>query len=594
MRLSGGLTIKVTVSFTDDAGNTESLPSDPTGEVAAKPNTDATGQPTIDGTAQVGETLTANVTGIADEDGLTNPGFAYQWIGNDGTADTDIQGATGATYTLAETDVGKTIKVRVSFADDGDNEESLTSRATAGVAATVPTRPLELTVTRGGQIRELNASWQAPVSNGGSAITEYKVQWKEAADSWDTAVNVSEAVVAGTTYTITELTGEEEYSIRVVAINGEGDGPASSEATGTPAGGVSQQNAEPENSDPTDPLTARAPDAPDHLNVSPHDENALDLYWEAPTNDGGSPITGYKVQWKEAADSWDTPEDVSEETVTGTNHTIDGLTEGVEYTVRVMGTNQFGEGPASAGKNAVPRETRAPEVVRSRVDGATLTVLYNEALDEGSAPPADAFDVRVTCRCDDASWQDEETRRAVDAVSVNGNTVELTLAEAATAEDYVALHYTPPSDTAAARTRDLAGNAAAGWVRFREAINDTEEATEAVTTAPLTASLHNVAQSHDGSTVFTFELHFSEEFNLSYLVLRDYAFTVEGGTVTRATRIDKGVNIKRKIHIQPDGDGAVTIVLPITTDCEAEGAICTKDGRPLSNRLELVVSGPDG
>ena len=47
------------------------------------------------------------------------------------------------------------------------------------------------------------------------------------------------------------------------------------------------------------------------------------------------------------------------------------------------------------------------------------------------------------------------------------NTVELTLAEAATAEDYVALHYTPPSDTAAARTRDLAGNAAAGWVRFQ-------------------------------------------------------------------------------------------------------------------------------
>ncbi len=115
-----------------------------------------------------------------------------------------------------------------------------------------------------------------------------------------------------------------------------------------------------------------------------------------------------------------------------------------------------------------------------------------------------------------------------------------------------------------------------------------------MTTAPLTASLHNVAQSHDGSTVFTFELHFSEEFNLSYLVLRDYAFTVEGGTVTRATRIDKGVNIKRKIHIQPDGNGDVTIVLPITTDCEAEGAICTEDGRPMSNRLELVVSGPDG
>ncbi len=590
-----GKTIKVNVSFTDDAGNTESLPSDPTGEVAAKPNTDATGQPTIDGTAQVGETLTANVTGIADEDGLTNPGFAYQWIGNDGTADTDIAGATGDTYALVADDVGKTIKVNVSFTDDAGNQETLSSPATAVVDAGAPTQPLNLTVTRGSQIQELVASWQAPASDGGSDIDVYVVQWKEASVSWDTWADVSKEQAFGTTYTITGLTGGTEYAVRVVAINVAGYyGPASSEATGTPAGGVSQQNAEPKNSDPTDPLTARAPDAPDHLNVSPHDENALDLYWEAPANDGGSPITGYKVQWKEAADSWDTPEDVSEETVTGTNHTIDGLTEGVQYTVRVMATNQIGEGPASAGKNAVPRETRAPEVVRSRVDGATLTVLYNEALDEGSAPPADAFDVRVTCRCDDASWQDEETRRAVDAVSVNGNTVELTLAEAATAEDYVALHYTPPSDTAAARTRDLASNAAAGWVRFREAINDTEEATESVTTGPLTASLHNVAQSHDGSTVFTFGLHFSEEFNLSYLVLKDYAFTVEGGTVTRATRIDKGVNIKRKIHIQPDGNGDVTIVLPITTDCEAEGAICTEDGRPLSNRLELVVSGPDG
>ncbi len=154
-----GKTIKVRVSFTDDAGNAESLPSDPTGEVAAKPNTDATGQPTIDGTAQVGETLTANVTGIADEDGLTNPGFAYQWIGNDGTADTDIAGATGDTYALVADDVGKTIKVNVSFTDDAGNQETLSSPATAVVDAGAPTQPLNLTVTRGSQIQELVASW---------------------------------------------------------------------------------------------------------------------------------------------------------------------------------------------------------------------------------------------------------------------------------------------------------------------------------------------------------------------------------------------------------------------------------------------------
>ena len=80
-----GLTISVTVSFTDDAGNAESLTSAATDAVEpetkeAQANTQATGAPTIGGTAQVGETLTADTSGIADADGLTNVSFAYQWL----------------------------------------------------------------------------------------------------------------------------------------------------------------------------------------------------------------------------------------------------------------------------------------------------------------------------------------------------------------------------------------------------------------------------------------------------------------------------------------------------------------------------------
>ena len=45
----------------------------------------------------------------------------------------------------------------------------------------------------------------------------------------------------------------------------------------------------------------------------------------------------------------------------------------------------------------------------------------------------------------------------------------------------------------------------------------------------------------------------------------------------------------------PEADrGAVTIVLPATTDCEVDGAICTGDGRMLSERVKLIVSGPGG
>ena len=59
--------------------------------------------------------------------------FAWQWVSNDGTADTDIAGATATSYTLAAADVGRTIKVRVTFIDDGGTEEALTSAATAVV-----------------------------------------------------------------------------------------------------------------------------------------------------------------------------------------------------------------------------------------------------------------------------------------------------------------------------------------------------------------------------------------------------------------------------------------------------------------------------
>ena len=100
------------------------------GENASRPNTPATGAPTISGTAQSGATLTANTSGIADEDGLDNATFTYQWLADDA----NIDGATDSRYTLTSSDEGKAIKVKVSFTDDAGNEETLTSAATAAVA----------------------------------------------------------------------------------------------------------------------------------------------------------------------------------------------------------------------------------------------------------------------------------------------------------------------------------------------------------------------------------------------------------------------------------------------------------------------------
>ena len=126
-----GKAVKVRVSFTDDASHDETLTSAATAAVAPRPNSPASGLPTITGTAQVGETLAADTSGISDADGLTNATFTYQWLADDA----DLSGATSSSYTLAAADEGKAVKVRVSFTDDAGHDETLTSAATAAVAA---------------------------------------------------------------------------------------------------------------------------------------------------------------------------------------------------------------------------------------------------------------------------------------------------------------------------------------------------------------------------------------------------------------------------------------------------------------------------
>ena len=110
---------------------------------------------------------------------------------------------------------------------------------------------------------------------------------------------------------------------------------------------------------------------------------------------------------------------------------------------------------------------------------------------------------------------------------------------------------------------------------------------------PLTANTVSVPTSHNGSGEFRFRIAFSEEFSLSYKTLRDdHVFTVEGGSVTGARRLVKGSNIGWEIVVEPDSNGDVTVKLPVTEDCDAQGAICTADGRMLSSPLEFTVSGP--
>ena len=118
--LVGENTIKVKV--TADNGTTTK-----TYTVKVTRASNVTGQPALSGFPRVGDVVSASTDGIADPDGLTGVSYVYQWVRVDGTTETNIPGATSETYTLTAADVGKTVKVRVSFTDDAGNPEMATS-----------------------------------------------------------------------------------------------------------------------------------------------------------------------------------------------------------------------------------------------------------------------------------------------------------------------------------------------------------------------------------------------------------------------------------------------------------------------------------
>ena len=130
----------------------------------APTNDPATGLPTISGTPQVEQTLTVDTSAINDEDGLTSVSYEYQWI----AGGTDISGATDASYTLTASEQGKTIQVRVTFTDDADNEETLTSEATVAVAARPNTAPTGLPTINGTpQVDEVLTADTSDISDEG-------------------------------------------------------------------------------------------------------------------------------------------------------------------------------------------------------------------------------------------------------------------------------------------------------------------------------------------------------------------------------------------------------------------------------------------
>lgn len=114
---------------------------------AATSNNEAVGRLAITGTTQLGQTLTADHTGITDNDGKPTDAasFSYQWIRVDlYWNETEISGATSSTYTLQDADEENWIKVKMTFTDNASNAEEVFSFEEGPVYTNLPDASLRL------------------------------------------------------------------------------------------------------------------------------------------------------------------------------------------------------------------------------------------------------------------------------------------------------------------------------------------------------------------------------------------------------------------------------------------------------------------
>lgn len=263
-----------------------------------------------------------------------------------------VDGATlNTSVTGLEPGIEYGVTVTATNAIGTSTASSATTVRTHGVPA-VPDAP----GLASGEGTALIASWSAPASDGGSAITGYDVVLR-AGDR-----TVATRAVEGVTTTFEGLERGVSYTATVAARNAIGVSAASAESASVT-------------------VPAQVPDVPAAPTVTPG-VGTLAVAWSAPAT-GGSAITGYTVTATPAAGG--TPVTV---TATEATATFSSLARGAEYAVTVIAHNAVGASAASASTTArtltqAPASPTAPTI--TPVSDTKVAVSWTAPSDDGGA-----------------------------------------------------------------------------------------------------------------------------------------------------------------------------------------------------------------
>jgi predicted phage tail protein len=200
----------------------------------------------------------------------------------------------------------------------------------------LPTPPQDL------EVREVfeescGLKWKRPVDDGGVPILKYVIEKQDLTgkSGWEVAKEIpgdKECRVK-----IEDLTPKKQYKFRVKAVNKLGAGEP-----------VTLKN----------PVLAKnpwdEPGKPKDVEVVDWDVDHADLKWTKPDSDGGAPITGYIIEFKEKfAKNWSRGADIPANTYEGT---VPDLKEGSQYEFRIRAVNKAGYGePSDATKPIIAK-----------------------------------------------------------------------------------------------------------------------------------------------------------------------------------------------------------------------------------------------
>ena len=237
---------------------------------------------------------------------------------------------------------------------------------------TRPSAPWNVRAVRGDH--SVTLMWSAPLDDGGSPITNYRIYGGTASGSEAFLLQLGNV----TTYTDSGLSNGVTYYYQVSAKNVVGEGPRSSEVSATPA---------------------TVPGPPSTLQATPGVQR-ITLAWGAPADNGGSAVTGYRI-WRGITSG-------GEVVLTAVGNVLTyldtGVSVGTTYYYQVSAVNAVGDGPRSTEAYATPTSpaNQPPRcVVTTPASGDHVSGVYPVT---GNSTDPDGSAVRVEVRVDGGTW----------------------------------------------------------------------------------------------------------------------------------------------------------------------------------------------